>query len=32
MPQQAMGGRPAHAAPRPKGGMFSRFRAWVNGE
>ncbi len=22
----------AHAAPRPKGGMFSRFRAWVNGE
>jgi hypothetical protein len=27
-----MGGRPAHAAPRPKGGMFSRFRAWVNGE
>ncbi|MER7930187.1 cytochrome P450 [Streptomyces sp. NPDC096057] len=33
VPQQAAFSRPAaHAAPRPKGGMFSRFRAWVNGE
>jgi hypothetical protein len=24
--------RPSHAAPRPKGGLFSRFRAWMNGE
>ncbi|MEU9974620.1 cytochrome P450 [Streptomyces sp. NPDC051014] len=30
--QQAPAGRPSHAAPRPKGGLFSRFRAWVNGE
>ncbi|MEV6505833.1 cytochrome P450 [Streptomyces sp. NPDC051642] len=32
VPQPAVASRPAHAAPRPKGGMFSRFRAWVNGE
>ncbi|MFJ9349087.1 cytochrome P450 [Streptomyces sp. NPDC101237] len=30
--QQAPAGRPSHAAPRPKGGLFSRFRAWMNGE
>ncbi|MEU9453626.1 cytochrome P450 [Streptomyces sp. NPDC048277] len=33
LPQSVSAGRPAHAAPRPKsGGLFSRFRAWVNGE
>ncbi|MFE1250984.1 cytochrome P450 [Streptomyces sp. NPDC058735] len=30
--QQASATRPAHAASRPKGGLFSRFRAWMNGE
>jgi hypothetical protein len=32
VPQPVSAGRPSHAAPRPKGGLFSRFRAWVNGE
>ncbi|MFB9462820.1 cytochrome P450 [Streptomyces cinereospinus] len=32
VPQPPAAHRPAHAAPRPKGGLFSRFRAWVNGE
>ncbi|WP_282703869.1 cytochrome P450 [Streptomyces sp. CC219B] len=32
LPQPPSAGRPGHAAPRPKGGLFSRFRAWVNGE
>lgn len=32
VPQPSSAGRAAHAAPRPKGGLFSRFRAWVNGE
>ncbi|MGW7201975.1 cytochrome P450 [Streptomyces sp. NPDC054837] len=32
VPQPASAGRASHAAPRPKGGLFSRFRAWVNGE
>src|SRR5262249_36176119 len=33
-PQPVPAARPAHAAPRtaPKGGLFSRFRAWMNGE
>ncbi|MEV7324775.1 cytochrome P450 [Streptomyces sp. NPDC093970] len=30
--QPVQAGRPTHAAPRPKGGLFSRFRAWMNGE
>ncbi|MFI8193434.1 cytochrome P450 [Streptomyces sp. NPDC085946] len=32
VPQPASANRSAHAASRPKGGLFSRFRAWVNGE
>ncbi|MCF1595007.1 cytochrome P450 [Streptomyces muensis] len=30
-PQPAPAPRPAHAAPQPKGGLFSRFLAWTRG-
>lgn len=30
-PQPSPAPRPAHAAPQPKGGLFSRFLAWTRG-
>ncbi len=32
LPQPATAHRSAHTAGNPKGGLFSRFRAWMNGE